>query len=413
MLFGVIGDDFTGSSDIANTLTKGGMRVTQYIGLSTKSAESDVEAGVVALKTRTAEVGEAISQSLAAADWLLNQGCKQLFFKYCSTFDSTDKGNIGPVTEALMDRVGEDRVVMCPAFPATGRTVYQGHLFVFDRLLHESGMQDHPLTPMTDPDLRRCLSRQTTRKVSHIPHQVVAAGAETIAREMDTMSPGMHIADAVCEEDLRTLGWACAGRKLLTGGSGLAIALADVHLGADQSTRNHNLVSDKGRGAVISGSCSATTRGQIAAFVKSRHDAWEITAADVLESKITVEQVAMWAQRTAMPPLIYSSADPKTVMAAQRKYGRERTAAALEGFLGLLANALVTKGFSRLVVAGGETSGAVTLALGISSLNIGVEIAPGIPVMKTNESDIYLALKSGNFGGENFFTDALEKLGGS
>ena len=411
MLLGVIGDDFTGSTDIANTLAKGGMRVTQYVGVPAAAAGSDVEAGVVSLKTRTVPVRDAVDQSLAAADWLLAQGCGQLFFKYCSTFDSTPQGNIGPVTEALMDRVGENRVVMCPAFPAAGRTVYQGHLFVFDTLLSESGMRHHPLTPMTDPDLRRWLAKQTSRLVSHLPHRIVAAGAEPIRDEIASKPPGMLIADAMTDADLRALGQACAGRRLLTGGSGLAIGLPRIHLGKGTRRQPEDPIATCGRGAVLSGSCSTATRGQIAAFLNAGYPAREISATELLEGGLDVDRVADWAEEQPLPPVIYSSADPETVVDAQRNYGRKRTAAAIEGCFGALACALASRGIKRLVTAGGETSGAVVLALGISSLGIGAEIATGVPVMHACEKDLCLALKSGNFGGKHFFVEALEALG--
>ena len=410
MLLGCIGDDFTGSSDIANTLAKGGMKVTQYTGIPTVPAASNVEAGVVSLKSRTIAVDEAISQSLDAAKWLLDQGCEQIFFKYCSTFDSTPEGNIGPVAEALADYLKEDQVLFCPAFPATGRSIYQGYLFVNDTLLSESGMKDHPLTPMTDSDLRRWLQYQTKWAVKHVAYPTVKSGVETVKDHMQVSAPAFYVADAIEDEDLITLGRAAKDRRLLTGGSGLA-------LGLPQNFRDAGKISESksdwqkadGKAIILSGSCSIATRGQVAKF-KQTNPSMEITAEDVFSDKVTTDTVCDWIEQQEDTPLVYSSADPEVVKAAQEKFGTDIIAEKIEGLMSSVAGAMAKRGAMCIISAGGETSGAVVKGLEVAAMEIGPEIAPGVPALKDTDRGLVLALKSGNFGGEDFFQDALKIL---
>ena len=410
MLLGCIGDDFTGSSDIANTLAKGGMKVTQYTGIPKASASSDVEAGVVSLKSRTIPVDQAVSQSLEAAKWLLEQGCEQIFFKYCSTFDSTPEGNIGPVAEALAEYLKEDQVIFCPAFPATGRSIYQGHLFVNDTLLSESGMKDHPLTPMTDSDLRRWLQHQTKWSVRHIAYPTVKSGVEPIKDQMKTSAPAFYIADAIEDEDLIILGRSSIDRKLLTGGSGLA-------LGLPQNFRDAGKINETtsgwekadGKAIILSGSCSIATRGQVAKF-KHTNPAFEITAEDVHSGAITTEVVCDWIEEQDITPLVYSSADPEVVKAAQEKFGTDIIAEKIESLMSAVAGEMAKRGATCIISAGGETSGAVVKGLEVAAMEIGPEIAPGVPALKDTDRGLVLALKSGNFGGEDFFQDALAIL---
>lgn len=410
MLLGVIGDDFTGSSDIANTLSKQGMSVTQYSGIPEQNADAAVEAGVVSLKTRTIPVEEAVAQSVEAANWLLQQGCQQIFFKYCSTFDSTKEGNIGPVTEALADLLGEDKIVMCPAFPTAGRTIFQGHLFVGDQLLSDSGMRNHPLTPMTDADLRRWLSYQTKWNVGHIAYADIESGPDHIEQLMAAAPKSMIVTDAINDQHLRDIGTACKTRKLLTGGSGLAIGLPDNfrHEGLIKTSSNpwHG---ESGKAVILSGSCSIATREQVAQY-KTCGPAREVTAAEIIEGTTSAAEIAAWALEQTQVPLIFTSADPQIVHAAQDKYGREKSASAIESFFGQLANQLANDGVSRIITAGGETSGAVVLALNIDALEIGPEIAAGVPAMRVTGRDLVIALKSGNFGQKDFFKHALEVL---
>lgn len=420
MLLGCIGDDFTGSSDLANTLSKQGMRVTQYSGVPEGAADPGVEAGVVALKSRSIPAAEAIAQSLKALDWLKAQGCQQFLFKYCSTFDSTPEGNIGPVAAALAEALGARKVVVCPAFPGAGRTLYQGHLFVQDRLLNESGMEHHPLNPMTDADIRRWLAQQTDMQVGHVPFADVRQGAEAITSALtrvDGQGARLIVVDALSDADLIEIGTALDGLPLLTGGSGIAMGLPDNFrrkglLSGQGSTWQGNA----GKSVVLSGSCSVATRGQIARHRADGLPAREISADDAVAGRIDPAEVAAWAMEQDKRPLVFSSAEPERVAAAQKTYGRDRVAGAIEGLFAAIAQALVAAGTGRLVVAGGETSGAVVEGLGLTALEIGPEIAPGAPALRAElpgGANIALALKSGNFGGPDFFAEASAILGGA
>lgn len=411
MKLGCIGDDFTGSSDLANTLAKQGMRVTQYNGVPDGLAAAEVEAGVVALKSRSIPAAEAVRLSLGALEWLLAQGCEQIVFKYCSTFDSTPEGNIGPVADALADALGADRVIVCPAFPATGRSLYQGHLFVGDRLLSESGLENHPLNPMTDADIRRWLRLQTRGTVGHVAFTDVARGAAAIRAGLDREQAAGHrliVVDAIRDEDLLAIGAAAAGVKLVTGGSGVALGLP-ANFGCQPGPVPWQ--GQGGRAAALSGSCSTATRGQVARHAE-RYPAREIAAGDVIEGHITPAAAADWALGAGSLPLIYSSADPETVAAVQARFGRERAAQALEAFFAETARLLVAGGVTRLISAGGETSGAVVEGLGVEALAIGPEIDPGVPALRARD-DLVVALKSGNFGVEDFFEKADHVLEGA
>lgn len=406
MKLGVIADDFTGASDIALMLSEGGMPTTQYVGVPKTAAEAKVAAGVIGLKSRTAPVGQAIDASLMACDWLVDQGCTQIVFKVCSTFDSTDEGNIGPVTEALAERLGETSVLVCPAFPENGRTVYQGHLFVGDRLLSESGMQHHPLTPMRDPDIRRVLARQTSWAVGHVPVSRVAEGPAAINLAAPAGRQTMVIVDAVRNEDLVAIGRAAAKRWLLTGGSGIALGLPQ-NFGHAPAAGEWTGVS--GKAVVLSGSCSTATRGQVDRY-RALAPSRELSADDIMAGKLSLQDLVEWTLSHETAPLLYSSADPAVVGAAQEKYGREKSADTIESLFANLAAALSEAGINRIVVAGGETSGAVVSGLGASALDIGPKIAPGVPALKVADRPLALALKSGNFGGPDFFSEALAVL---
>ena len=412
MLLGCIGDDFTGSSDLANTLAKEGMRVVQYTGVPSHNASGDVEAGVVALKSRSIDAGEAVRQSLEALKWLQAQGCTQFFFKYCSTFDSTPAGNISPVAEALAKALDAYKVIICPAFPGTGRSVYQGHLFVNDRLLNESGMENHPLTPMTDPDLRRWLARQTSFKVGHVAAVDVLAGSEAISQALErehAKDKRLIVVDALRDQDLRHIGAAAKDLPLITGGSGVALGLPDNFRKAGKiGTHGMAWMGQCGKCAVLSGSCSIATRDQL------RHHAADnpslrVDTGEVINGTLLPEQAARWVMQNEGVPVVYTSAEPETVKAVQMTFGQEKSAAALEKFFAELAFVLVAAGVTRLIVAGGETSGAVIEGLAIDQLEIGPEIAAGVPALRAGP-DLVLALKSGNFGASDFFAKAAEML---
>ncbi|HZP78286.1 MAG TPA: 3-oxo-tetronate kinase [Pseudolabrys sp.] len=420
MLLGVIADDFTGASDIANTLAKGlggdgGLRTSQYLGVPAFAAAPEIEAGVVALKTRSVPLDAAVDQSLRALAWLQAQGCRQFVFKYCSTFDSTPAGNIGPVGEALADALGAMGVVACPAFPTLGRTVYQGHLFVNDRPLNESGMEKHPLTPMTDSDIRRWLARQCRTPVGLVSRSTVARGAqalreacETAARRGETLA----IVDAIADDDLITIGEACRDATLITGGSGIALGLPRnfIQSGAARGgATSFNGV--EGPEALLAGSCSRTTLKQIAVHAKA-HPVLNLDIERVMRGDARAQDaVDFILSNSGREPLVYSSDTAEHVAAMQQRYGRARVASTLDGLFATIARTLVEHGITRLVVAGGETSGAVASALDLRELTIGPEIDPGVPVLFTRgPRRLALALKSGNFGSADFFTRALARL---
>lgn len=422
MLLGVIADDFTGASDIANTLAKGlpgqgGLATAQFIGVPDQDASPDIDAGVISLKSRSIPAADAIAQSLDALRWLQGQGCRQFVFKYCSTFDSTAQGNIGPVAEALADALGVRGVVVCPAFPAMGRTVYQGHLFVHDRLLNESGMQDHPVTPMTDPDLHRWLQLQSNHDVGLVPTQVVRKGAGALALALEACaekSQTLVVVDATADDDLITIGRACATVPLLTGGSGIGLALPANFIEAGLSHRQLSpFEGNGGPEAILAGSCSGATRGQIDEHARS-HPVFSITVEDVLEGRMAPADIVNFISRNhGRAPLAYSSGSPENVAATQAKYGRSIVSDRLDQFFAETARQLVDQGVRRLVVAGGETSGAVAQALDLGDLMLGPEVSPGVPVLVSKRKGLLLALKSGNFGGRSFFEDAMSVLAGN
>jgi uncharacterized protein YgbK (DUF1537 family) len=409
MLLGCIGDDFTGSSDLANTLAKAGMRTVQYSGVPNGPAEADVQAGVVALKSRSIDPAEAVRQSLAALEWLRAQGCEQIFFKYCSTFDSTAQGNIGPVADALAEALDAHKVMVCPAFPGAGRSVYQGYLFVKDMLLNESGMENHPLTPMTDANLRRLMAAQSAHSVGHVPAEAVFSGAEAIAARLEAEHASGHrmiVVDALRDADLMQIGLAAKGLPLVTGGSGVALGLpANFGLSPAQVPWQ----PQSGKAAILSGSCSTATRGQIAHHI-AHHPSLRIEPAEVISGTQTPDAVAQWLAETDGLPLAYSSADPQDVAKVQAEFGTDIAAHALETFFGEIAKALVQRGVTRILTAGGETSGAVVEALDIRSLEIGPEIDPGVPALRASDT-LVIALKSGNFGSMDYFEKAARQLG--
>lgn len=416
MLLGCIADDFTGASDLANTLAIGGMATVQFVGVPERPAPEACEAGVVALKTRSIAPDKAVAQSLEALAWLRRQGCRQFLFKYCSTFDSTPQGNIGPVAEALLDALDAPVAVVCPVFPATGRTLFMGHLFVKDRLLSESGMESHPLNPMTDPDLRRWLRLQSRGEVGWVAYDTVRQGAEAVARSLDEAAAAgrrLVVVDAVADEDLLTIGGAVAGHKLVTGGSGVALGLPENFRRAGLlSGRASVFTGAEGPGVVLSGSCSSASQAQLAHHLES-HPGLAVEPAELVAGRLTVETAAAFArQHRDRLPAIHSTADPARVAEAQERFGKVTVAEAIEGFFGALARRLVDDGVVRLAVGGGETSGAVVTALGVERLAIGPQIDPGVPALAAEgERPVRLALKSGNFGSLDFYEKALGVLG--
>jgi 3-dehydrotetronate 4-kinase len=418
MLLGCIADDFTGATDLANTLSRQGMRMVQTIGIPS-DIPSDTDAIVVALKSRTIPADDAVVQSLEACRWLKAQGARQIFFKYCSTFDSTDKGNIGPVADALLAELGADITIVCPAFPENGRTIYLGHLFVGSVLLSDSSMRHHPLTPMLDSNLVTVMARQSKHAVGCIAYPVVKRGPAAIAEALTTARQnGFHhmVVDALADEDLFALGEACAELKLVTGGSGAALGLPANFVKAGLLEKRNTvspLPKIGGPAVVLSGSCSAATNAQVAVF-KERHKARALDVESLMtnsDDEVTVVTAWAKAQGEKDPVLIYSTNTPEHVAALQARYGRENAGAVIEQAIGTIARRLFEQGVCRFVVAGGETSGAVTSALGVQALTIGPQIAPGVPVTHAlGPKQLGLVLKSGNFGGPDFFAQALEVL---
>jgi uncharacterized protein YgbK (DUF1537 family) len=420
MILGCIADDFTGATDLANTLVRNGMRSVQLIGVpDTDMVLEDVDAVVVALKSRTSPVSEAVSESLSALEWLRAAGCRQYFFKYCSTFDSTPRGNIGPVTEALMLALDSEFSIACPAFPENGRTIFKGHLFVGDALLNESGMQHHPLTPMTDANLVRVLGDQCEGRVGLVPFDTVDRGAQAIADAFaDLHASGYRhaIVDAVSDDHLGAIGAACADLMLITGGSGVAIGLPEnfrvAGALADHGAADSLPVVD-GLAAVLSGSCSPATLEQVdrASCV---WPAFRIDPLAIAQGRDVAAQAIEFASGKISdgPVLIYASAAPDEVDDVQAKLGREHAGALVEGVMARVATGLVECGVRKLVVAGGETAGAVVGALGVRALRIGPQIDPGVPwTASSGGPKLALALKSGSFGAADFFQKALDKIG--
>lgn len=430
IVLGCIADDFTGATDLANNLVRGGMRVVQTIGVPTEPIDSDVDAVVVALKSRTIPANEAVAQSLQALAWLQSQGQNdkslQIYFKYCSTFDSTEAGNIGPVTEALMDAMGTGFTIACPAFPDNGRTIFKGYLFVGDELLHESGMRNHPLTPMFDSNLVRVLQLQTKRKVSLIDYKTVAAGSAAItARIAQLQASGISIAivDATSNAELIEAGKAWKNMPLVTAGSGIAIGLPqNFGIQASQAdiAKASQLPAPHGLQAIVSGSCSLATNAQVAKFIADGGSSFHVDPLHLMagaDEAVVAAQALAWAKEqytknVSAPLLIYATSTPEQVKAVQAKLGVEKSGELVERTLSTIAKGLVDLGVCQLVVAGGETSGACVQALGVTQLRIGPQISPGVPwtYTITNMGELHLALKSGNFGSVNFFNEAFAQL---
>lgn len=426
-LLGCIADDFTGGTDLAGMLVKAGMRTVQWIGVPAGPRPEDVDAVVIALKSRTSPAEEAVAESLAALRWLQDAGCRQFYFKYCSTFDSTPRGNIGPVAETLMQALDTDFTIACPAFPANGRTLYKGHLFVGDVPLSESGMRNHPLTPMLDANLVRVLQQQARRKVGLVDFATVSRGDAAIRERFTALrrqGHGFAIVDALSNADLDAIGAACADLPLVTGGSGIA-------LGLPQNFRLRGLLASNavadalpktgGLRAVISGSCSMATQRQVE-VMRASFPSFNIDPIRLARGEDVVSAALDWAggRIAQQPVLIYATATPEAVRQVQAELGVEQAGHLVESALAKIARGLVQAGVGQMIVAGGETSGAVVKALGVKGLRIGPEIDPGVPWTSTLHEDVNLndcgtqplalALKSGNFGGEDFFLKAWDKL---
>jgi uncharacterized protein YgbK (DUF1537 family) len=422
LALGCIADDYTGASDLANTLTRCGLRTVQTIGVPSDDLDlPEVDAVVVSLKSRSIEAGLAVSRSRAAEKWLRGHGARHVLFKICSTFDSTDAGNIGPVMDALRADSGDPIVLVTPAFPETGRTVYQGNLFVGAVPLNESPLRDHPLNPMRDSNLVRVLARQSKTKVGLVELAEIARGPDAVRARLAALSKrgfGAAIADAVFERDLETLGTVALDHSLSVGASGIGLGLARALLASGRVKSNvPNTISDApvgGPAACLAGSCSQATLQQIA-NAETAMPVLHLNPDQVVAGKNEARRALAWATDRLKqgPVLIASSSKPDEVNALQARHGRDIAGHAIEQAMADIAEGLVKSGVRRLVVAGGETSGAVVDRLGIPGFLVGAEIAAGVPVLRAvgaGEGAMLLALKSGNFGGPEFFSDALKLM---
>lgn len=412
---GCIADDYTGASDLANTLSRNGLRTLQTIGIP--PADLDIGAAdalVVALKSRSIAAADAVAQSLAAEAWLRRRGASHILFKVCSTFDSTDAGNIGPVTNALRQACGAASVLVTPAFPETGRTVYQGHLFIKNVPLHESPMKDHPLNPMRDSNLVRVLARQSGETaIGLVDFATVSAGLDAIvARQRALAAEGVQVAivDAVLDRDLETIGQAAARSPLSVGASGLGLGLARaLRAQATGGVEDFSAHATGGLAACLVGSCSAASLEQIAK-AEATMPVRRLNTENLLAGPQEVADALAWAAAHLGdgPVLIASSRGPEEVAAVQARHGREASGAAVEQAMAQIAAGLAERGVKRFAVGGGETSGAIVDRLGLRAFEVGPEIAPGVPLLRSvGGTPMLMALKSGNFGGPEFFARAL------
>ena len=421
MILGIIGDDFTGSSDIANNLKKSGMQVSMYAGvppLNKKASLTNADAAVIALKIRTIPISEAVSESLKALEWLKNAGCSQFIFKYCSTFDSTKEGNIGPVTDAIMEELNVDFTIACPSFPDAGRTVFCGHMFVNGKPLNESGMEKHPLTPMKDHNLIRWLDFQTKHNVGLIDYETINCGVKSVTNKVNILKNEGYkyaIVDTINNDNFDVI---CNGVKdlqFLTGGSGIALGLPKIYKKEGLLSDEEFQIPENSTNAIIlSGSCSSATLNQIEVY-KKENPSYFISADEVMNNENLIEDVIKWIKNNeTLSPLIYSSADPKIVKKKQTRYGQEILANKIESFFEKLSNKLLNHTFGIFISAGGETSGAVVNGLGLQEFKIGQEISHGVPALWSPNSNcnkpVSVTLKSGNFGQIDFFKRALQIL---
>jgi uncharacterized protein YgbK (DUF1537 family) len=415
---GCIADDFTGATDLASMLARSGVNVSLRIGVPLSIPENTAEIEVIALKTRSISASKAIEESLSALKWLKEAGAKKYFFKYCSTFDSTAEGNIGPVSEALMNELKVDQTIYCPAFPENGRSIYMGNLFVGQKLLSESSMKDHPLTPMNDSNLMRLLSAQVSRRVGLADRIVVNSGVNSLKEKLISLKENdvPHvIVDAVADTDLDTIASACQDMDFITGGSALAMPLAEFYKASGKISANDNSFMNKklNTGSIIlSGSCSEMTIIQVKNFIQRGAAAFQLDPIDLAENG--VKKVLDWlsSQDFTKNIIIYATSDPDTVKKVQAELGVDMAGKIVEQGLSECAIAARELGIKNFIIAGGETSGAITKALNVRQLDIGIEIAPGVPWTFSGKrnNQIALSLKSGNFGSEEFFTEALSKL---
>lgn len=414
MRIGVIADDFTGGTDIASFLVKGGMRTVQFSGVPQSFVETDAEAIVISLKSRSCRANEAVEQSLQALRYLQQSNCTQFYFKYCSTFDSTEQGNIGPVTEALMGALNTPLTVLCPSLPQNGRCVFNGNLYIHGVLLNESGMRNHPITPMRDSNLVRLMDAQAIGKTTLINYQTIDQGPDAIVAAYEAAKREQKkfaVVDAFNESQLANIAASLAGLTLITGGSGLAYHIAALISNTNQNQTTTSQVPNVAPTVVLSGSCSEMTNIQVENY-KAIAPSFEVETERCLIDLDYAEAVSNWVMKQTgqWAPLVYATANVEKLNQIQQTYGAEKASLAVEGFFANLTERLATKGISNFIVAGGETSGVVTQHLQLQALSIGKEIAPGVPWVFSLDGRFSLALKSGNFGSPEFFTNAQEMI---
>ena len=415
MILGVIADDFTGGTDIAGFLVENGMQTIQLSGVPSTDMEVKADAVVISLKSRSCLVEEAVADSVKALKWLQAKGCQQYYFKYCSTFDSTATGNIGPVTDALLDALGEDFTIVCPALPVNGRTVFNGHLFVMGELLSDSGMRNHPVTPMTNSSLVRLMDQQSQGETGLVPYTTVEQGADAVAgayKELRETGKRYAVVDAFTSKHLDVLGESVRNLKLVTGGSGLAVGIAKNWAGSlsDQTDAKEAGLPKAAKSVVLSGSCSQMTNLQVKNYIETA-PSFALDVASCIQDSNYYEQVCTWVLSHLdgeNAPIVYATADFEKLQQIQNEFGAEASSQAVEELFNKLAAQLKRQGIKNFIVAGGETSGVVAQSLGVEGFCIGPQIAPGVPWVKSLDGELSLALKSGNFGDPHFFTKAQE-----
>lgn len=414
---GVIADDFTGATDIAGFLAINGIATIQVNGIPGEDFPADADAFVISLKSRSCPSDLAIKDSLDALQWLRKKGCTQIFFKYCSTFDSTSQGNIGPVTDALMDALQADITIICPALPVNGRTVYKGYLFVYDELLNESGMKNHPLNPMTDAKISRIMEVQSGGRAGNLYADIVDQGSEVVRKEIQkARAEGFRyvVVDTLSEEHLDIIARACSDLVLVTGGSGLAAGLAKLtdRSGDAVAAAIATGAPRKNPGVILSGSCSTATNRQVQIY-RQKAASLYLNADQCLDDPDYIQDLYDWTLthlEDPYAPLLYATTDPMELSRIKAAHPGRDVGMAIEKIFGSLAARLRDASVTNFIVAGGETSGMVVQSLGLSAFHIGPQIDPGVPWVKAVGQAVYLALKSGNFGSDDFFAKAQEDI---
>ncbi|KAE9533752.1 hypothetical protein A1D25_07385 [Ursidibacter arcticus] len=405
-MLGVIADDFTGASDIASFLVENGLNTVQMNGVPSSSLTYKVDAIVISLKSRSNPVNEAIEQSLSALKWLKDNGCTQFYFKYCSTFDSTENGNIGPVTDALLKELNEDFTVICPALPINGRTIFNGYLFVGNVLLNESGMQNHPITPMKDANLVRLMDMQAKGRTGLVTYSDIMQGTEFVQKrfsELKQQGFKYAVVDSVDNSQLAVLAETTKDMKLVTGGSGLAAYMAAKISGGKKG--ENAFTPPKAKTVILSGSCSVMTNKQVAKYSENAPHFY-LDVEQSLSNSHYAEELAQWVLNnlsSEFAPIVYATVPPEKLKEIQQKFGADVASQSIEHTFAKLADKLKAEGIKNFITAGGETSSIVVQQLGFTGFHIGKQIAPGVPWLKALDEDIFLALKSGNFGTEDFF----------